>query len=82
MYINDHFYKAFSAVLTCVGTGSTDGSIFKGRRKNILLEVFSTERKAVELGPYVSLLLVLNKWSHLQEIPLFIPIYRFPLTDA
>lgn len=51
MYINDHFYKAFSAVLTCVGTGSTDGSIFKGRRKNIDLR-FSPQKIPVELGPY------------------------------
>lgn len=46
-----HFYKAFSAVLTCVGTGSTLGSIFfKGIRQHFL-EVFSTERTSVELGP-------------------------------
>lgn len=45
------FDKAFSAVMTCVGTGSTLGSIFKGRRKH-LLEVFCTERMPVELDPH------------------------------
>lgn len=49
-----HFHTAFSAVLTCVGTGSTLGSIFKGKRKH-LLEVCSTERTPVELGPSESL---------------------------
>lgn len=37
-----------------MGTGSTLGSIFKGKRKH-LLEVCSTERTPVELGPYESL---------------------------
>jgi len=30
-----HFHTAFSAVLTCVGTGSTPGSIFKGKRTKV-----------------------------------------------
>ena len=35
MYINDHLYKAFSAVLTCVGTGSTDEAFLEAEGKTL-----------------------------------------------
>lgn len=77
VYIHGHFDKAFSAVLTCVRTGSTDGSIFRGRRKNINLRFSPKKEYQWSWAHMMSFLLVLNKWYLLQEIRLFTPIYRF-----
>lgn len=70
-----HFHTAFSAVLTCVGTGSTLGSIFKGKKKKPIYLRFAPQKGHQWSWAHLSLLLVLNKRSLLQEIPLFIHIY-------
>lgn len=76
-----YFYKACSAVLTCVGTGSSLGSISKGRRKQFL-EVFSPERTQGSRARIVSVLLVSDKWPLPQATPWFVCIYRFLLMDT
>lgn len=75
-----HFYKAASVVFTCVGIGSTCGSICKSRIKHVL-EV-SPQKGHRECGAHTtSLLLVLTKWPLVQETPLFVRVYRSLLMD-
>lgn len=57
-----HFYEVCSAVLTCVGTGSSLGSMSKGRRKQFL-EVFLPRKDAGESGPYCECLVSVGQMA-------------------